>query len=102
MRQPTESTRTATLFPYTTRFRCVAELATPWRWRNVDAEARGQWLLEVRRLLAAGQQVDLRTGPPAHVTWVQAVPPNDHPQRLAAARTLSPTDRKSTRLNSSH
>lgn len=74
-----------------THFPVVAELTTPWRWRNVGAEALGQWLLEVRRLLAAGQQVDLRTGPPAHVTWVQAVPPNDHPQRLAAARTLPPT-----------
>jgi DNA helicase-2/ATP-dependent DNA helicase PcrA len=72
-------------------FPVVAELATPWRWRNAGAEALGQWLLEVRRLLFSGQSVDLRTGPPVHVTWIQAVPPNDHPQRLAAARTLPPT-----------
>ena len=72
-------------------FPVVAELATPWRWRNAGAEALGQWLLEVRRLLAAGQQVDLRTGPAAHVTWIQATPPNDHAQRLAAARTSPPT-----------
>lgn len=71
-------------------FPVMAELSTPWRWRNVGAEALGQWLLEVRRLLSTGQLVDLRTGPPAHVTWIQAVPPNDHPQRLAAARTLPP------------
>jgi len=72
-------------------FPVVGELATPWRWRNAGAEALGQWLLEARRLLAAGQSVDLRSGPPEHVTWMQAVPPNDHAQRLAAARTASPT-----------
>lgn len=74
-----------------THFPVVGELATPWRWRNASAEALGQWLLEARRLLASGQMVDLRNGPPAHVTWMQAVPPNDHAQRLAAARTLPPT-----------
>ncbi|MBU9492052.1 UvrD-helicase domain-containing protein [Burkholderia multivorans] len=72
-------------------FPVVGELATPWRWRNAGAEALGQWLLNARRLLAAGQSVDLRSGPPEHVTWMQAVPPNDHAQRLAAARTASPT-----------
>ena len=72
-------------------FPVIGELATPWRWRNAGAEALGQWLLEARRLLAAGQSVDLRSGPPEHVTWMQAVPPNDHAQRLAAARTASPT-----------
>jgi hypothetical protein len=72
-------------------FPVAAELATPWRWRNAGAEALGQWLLGARRSLAAGQSVDLRSGPPEHVTWMQAVPPNDHPQRLAAARTASPT-----------
>ena len=72
-------------------FPVVGELATPWRWRNAGAETLGQWLLEARRLLAAGQSVDLRSGPPEHVTWMQAVPPNDHAQRLAAARTASPT-----------
>lgn len=71
-------------------FPVVGELTTPWRWRNAGAEALGQWLLEARRLLAAGQSVDLRNGPPEHVTWIQAVPPNDHAQRLAAARTVSP------------
>lgn len=72
-------------------FPVVGELTTPWRWRNAGAESLGQWLLEARRLLAAGHSVDLRSGPPAHVTWVQTVPPNDHAQRLAAARTPSPT-----------
>jgi len=72
-------------------FPIAAELTTPWRWRNAGAEALGQWLLEARRLLANGQRVDLRTGPSEHLTWVPTVPPNDHSQRLAAARTLPPT-----------
>ena len=74
-----------------THFPVIAELDTPWRWRNAGAEALGQWLLEARRLLVAGQSVDLRTGPPGHVTWIQTVPPNDYPQQLAAARTPPPT-----------
>lgn len=72
-------------------FPVVAELDTPWRWRNAGAEALGQWLLEARRLLGTGQSVDVSTGPSAHVTWVHTVPPNDHSQRLAAARTPPPT-----------
>jgi len=51
----------------------------------------GQWLLEARQLLAAGQSVDLRSGPSEHMTWMQTVPPNDHAQRLAAARTAAPS-----------
>lgn len=31
-------------------FPVVAELATPWRWRNAGAEALGLWLLEARLL----------------------------------------------------
>ena len=72
-------------------FPVKAKLTTPWRWRNAGAEALGQWLLEARRLLAAGQLVDLRSGPSGYVTWTQAIPPNDHMQRLAAARTAPPT-----------
>ena len=72
-------------------FPVVGELTTPWRWRNAGAEALGQWLLEARLHLATGQPVDLRTGPPDHVIWIQTVPPNDHSQRLTAARTTAPT-----------
>ncbi|QVX40752.1 UvrD-helicase domain-containing protein (plasmid) [Ralstonia solanacearum] len=72
-------------------FPVAAELATPWRWRNVGAEALGQWLLGARQLLATGQSVDLRSGPTERVVWMPAAPPNDHQQRLAAARTAPPT-----------
>ncbi|MDR0776881.1 MAG: UvrD-helicase domain-containing protein [Azonexus sp.] len=72
-------------------FPIVGELTTPWRWRNAGAESLGQWLLEARQLLAAGQSVDLRSGPKEHVNWIQTVAPNDHAQRLAAARTAPPS-----------
>lgn len=75
-----------------THFPVVAELRTPWRWRNAGAEALGEWLLDARRRLASGEPIDLRTGPAEHITWIQVAPPNDHIQRLAAARIPLPTD----------
>ena len=74
-----------------THFPVVGELRTPWRWRNAGAEDLGQWLLEARLRLAAGQSVDLQSGPTGNVIWIPAVPPNDHAQRLVAARTVAPT-----------
>lgn len=71
-------------------FPIVGELRTPWRWRNVGAESLGQWLLEVRRQLEAGQRIDLRSGPTQHVTWIPASAA-DHAARLQAARTVAPT-----------
>lgn len=70
-------------------FPVVGELQTPWRWINAGTEELGRWLLDIRRPLIAGQGVDLRTAP-QQVTWVQVAPPDDHQQRLAAARTPSP------------
>jgi hypothetical protein len=70
----------------------VGELVTPWRWRNVGAEALGNWLLDARGRLLAGQPVDLRRAP-AEVIWRQL--PLDasaaHRVRLEAARTKSST-----------
>ena len=73
-----------------THFPVAGELQTPWRWRNANAEALGQWLLHARRELIAGRSVDVRSGPD-EVTWVQLTGPEDHVQRLNAARTASPT-----------
>lgn len=50
-------------------FNKIAELETPWRWKNDNAEL-GDWLLEVRKQLIAGDGVDFRTGP---IKWVQDV-----------------------------
>ena len=51
------------------RFSTIAELGTPWRWKNDNAEL-GDWLLEVRKKLLAGDGVDFRAGP---ISWVQDV-----------------------------
>lgn len=70
-------------------FPVVGTLQTPWRWRNAGAENLGQWLLQARELLLAGQKVDMRNVP-LQVTWVPLVQGNEHTQRLAAARTVAP------------
>lgn len=71
-------------------FPLLGELSTPWRWRNAGEEGFGSWLLEVRKLLIAGQDVDLRLAPP-NVTWAQLTGVDDHLTRLRAARTPAPT-----------
>ncbi|MGE8446997.1 MAG: UvrD-helicase domain-containing protein [Comamonas sp.] len=67
-------------FPY------VGLLQTPWRWRLAGTEELGQWLLNARALLQAGQPLDLR-GAPAEVQWVQLAAATADEQRRAAART---------------
>lgn len=71
------------------QFPAAGELGTPWRWRLVDAENLGQWLLAARQQLLAGQPVDLRTAPP-EVCWVQLNAGTEVQQRLLAARTAAP------------
>jgi UvrD-like helicase family protein len=70
-------------------FPVAAELSTPWRWINADAEELGLWLLDVRRKLSRGEPIDLRGAPPA-VTWVHLDGTNDHQRRLAAGRVRPP------------
>lgn len=72
-----------------TSFPSVGTLGTPWRWRNANAEEFGNWLLQIRAALIAGEPVDLRHAPP-HVRWVQTGSADDHRVRLAAAQTASP------------
>ena len=75
-----------------TSFPTMGTLSTPWRWRNANAEEFGDWLLQVRAALMAGEPVDLRQAPP-HVRWVQTGSADDHRVRLAAAQTASPIPR---------
>ncbi|MFG0410044.1 UvrD-helicase domain-containing protein [Pseudomonas sp. FYR_11] len=70
-------------------FPVVHELQTPWRWNNAGEPMLGAWLLQARRALASGERIDLRQAPP-QVTWVPLAGADDHPKRLAAARTASP------------
>lgn len=72
-----------------TSFPAVGTLRTPWRWRNANAEGLGNWLLQIRVALLAGEPIDLRHAP-AHVRWVQTGMADDHRVRLAAAQTASP------------
>lgn len=68
------------------QFPSVGMLQTPWRWRLAGTEELGQWLLNARALLQAGQPLDLQ-GAPAEVQWVQLVAATAEEQRRAAART---------------
>lgn len=72
-----------------TSFPSAGALGTPWRWKNADTEPFGNWLLQVRDGLMAGEPVDLRRAPP-HVQWIQTGLADDHRVRLAAAQTASP------------
>lgn len=65
-------------------FPAIGMLNIPWRWRRVDREDIGTWLLQARRLLEAGQSVDLR-GAPAGIQWIQTTPANADQQRRNAA-----------------
>jgi len=69
-----------------TQFPPVGMLQTPWRWRLAGTEDLGQWLLNARMLLQAGQSVDLQEAPAA-VQWVQLDAATAEEQRRLAART---------------
>lgn len=67
-------------------FPASGELGTPWRWRNAGTETLGQWLLQARAVLAAGQRVDLRTAP-EQLTWMALTAGNEAVERRTAARS---------------
>src|SRR3546814_17777114 len=95
IRRPPRSTRTDTLFPYTTLFRSLAAGAA--RLRSKDGTDDGKMAGSVAAELAAG---DGGGGVPRRHRRTE--------RRAAAARLVSAgclamdEDRKSTRLNSSH
>ena len=70
-------------------FPASGELGTPWRWRNAGTEALGQWLLQARAALAAGQRVDLRTAP-KQLTLIPLTAGNEAVERRTAARSNAP------------
>jgi len=65
-------------------FPAVGTLNTPWRWRRANTEQFGQWLLDLRQPLAAGEGIDLR-GAPAEVEWVPIRTATADAQRRSAA-----------------
>src|SRR3546814_21038187 len=106
IRRPPRSTRTDTLFPYTTLFRYVGEQGGGERLkRKADAEllhhVRLAAIVEVG-LDGAGPQhhVEAEVPDARHVPQHDAVTPLGHDGQVLAF--LVGPDRKSTRLNSSH
>src|SRR3546814_7871306 len=99
IRRPPRSTRTYTLFPYTTRFRS-REIA-----RHRHAERRRDGGRAVRR----AERVVLALRPPGEAGQAAALtecadpvaPPRQDLMRIGLVPDI-PEDRKSTRLNSSH
>lgn len=75
-------------------FPVVAELTTPWRWINAGARDLGDWLLEARAALVAGQQVDVRSAPSGRLEWVQLTGGNDLTARISAASIPTTSDEK--------
>ncbi|WP_139017381.1 UvrD-helicase domain-containing protein, partial [Bradyrhizobium sp. STM 3809] len=70
-------------------FPIAGELSTPWRWKNVNEEAFGQWLLDARKQLLAGKAIDLKTAH-ASVSWIKTGGKDDHERRLEACRVKPP------------
>src|SRR3546814_13896671 len=98
IRRPPRSTRTDTLFPYTTLFRSLQ--------RSVLLHAQPLPLF-LPGQLAADQPLRRRPDPPGHQLRLPGRPvrrPRRPPGQLAQRlpRQLRLPDRKSTRLNSSH
>ena len=70
----------ADVFP---TFPKVAELTTPWRWKNARNDELAEWLKDVRRALEHGDAIDL-TVRPVCLSWV-ALPADP---RFRQARVL--------------
>ena len=60
----------------------LPNLATPWRWRNANADLGG-WLDDVRQVLLEGGTVDWQTGP---LTWHHATHENQRKSCFHIAR----------------
>jgi hypothetical protein len=75
-------------------FPVVAQLTQPWRWINAGAVDLGNWLLQARASMVAGQQVDVRTAPAGRVDWVELRGGDDLATRVAAASIPATADEK--------
>src|SRR3546814_17417654 len=98
LRRPTRSTRTDTLFPYTTLFRS-------FNWGGVAVDPVRQMVFSTPAYLAFTSKLIPRED--AETTYVSEEEPflNENfgsPFAVELKAFVSPIDRKSTRLNSSH
>jgi DNA helicase-2/ATP-dependent DNA helicase PcrA len=65
-------------------FPLLTELNTPWRWINAQNQALGEWVLECRRRLIAGNNIDL-THSPNSVSHIQLSRNHQENMRLKSA-----------------
>src|SRR3546814_2196654 len=103
IRRPPRSTRTDTLFPYTTLFRATAQACISM-WENGFSmeDVEGTDLLDRRSLALAGRSVALR-GEAVFLIRDGLIPASDWELSTRNGRPVAyRRDRKSTRLNSSH
>lgn len=63
-------------------------LTRPWRWENEGCSELGEWLLDARRALEAGQSLDI-SAVPAEVEWIETDGTEFDPPLLGAARSPS-------------
>src|SRR3546814_14032019 len=101
IRQPPRSTRTDTLFPYTTLFRSFALAEAPLdlsRGTGMGQNIGGQGIGPGPALPGPGSETVALPDAPVG----EAPPPSEPPEQRVAAVPEGQGDRKSTRLNSSH
>src|SRR3546814_9667319 len=99
IRRPPRSTRTDTLFPYTTLFRSIVGQLQ----RRLAAELHDDTLQNAAALLLARNADNVLGGQRLEVEAVRGVVIRRHRLRIAVHHDgFIAGDRKSTRLNSSH
>src|SRR3546814_4564507 len=121
IRRPPRSTRTDTLFPYTTLFRSVrswlkdtlAKIADQWddwrRQQNVESDDEQTKLALETWYASLGEQRDVKLAKKLITPILSTEHSNDDAKNNAITRDLARSanvgfekDRKSTRMNSSH
>src|SRR3546814_11392958 len=97
LRRPPRSTRTDTLFPYTSLFRSVSVGGVDARWQAAKAKVTAKDRARLLDRIMVGSRSS-RSG-----AWWHR-PHGDGPERRYRLELRKPRwrDRKSTRLNSSH
>src|SRR3546814_20510440 len=96
IRRPPRSTRTYTLFPYTTRFRSNYDPSLPQVYANRDQ------LVQVFLNLVKNAAEAISTQPDGEIMLTTAYRPGIRLSVAGTREKISLPDRKSTRLNSSH
>src|SRR3546814_10183320 len=102
IRRPPRSTRTDTLFPYTTLFRSLARSAAQREAGRRDEQCAEQF---GEIILVAPSAIDDRLNPARHILFesiAQFLHDRGFDHRILTSRELGRGDRKSTRLNYSH